>query len=121
MLMAVITSATLLLAEGTMRAAIRPPSCDALTAFAMGARKDPVEISFGKPVGAMSVADFDQAIDVVEDCIDQIEARPPDLPGYSLYERKRPQVIALRQFVEDLRLYRNEQRERERRAAQKSD
>ena len=67
----------------------------------------------------MSVAEFDQAIDVVEVCIDQIEALPPDTPHLTLYERKRPRLIALRQFVEDLALYRSEQRERERRAAQR--
>ena len=117
MLIAVLTSANLFVAEVTTRVAIKAPSCEILTAFAMGARQDPVEISFGKPPRAMTVAEFDQAIDVVEVCIDQIEAQPPDMPHLALYERKRPRLIALRQFVEDLGLYRSEQRERERRAA----
>ncbi len=54
------------------RAEIRAPSCEALSAFAMGARYDPIEISFGKPPSAMTVAEFDQAIDVVQVCIDQV-------------------------------------------------
>jgi hypothetical protein len=117
MLIAVFTSAILFAAEATTRVALKAPSCEILSAFAVGARQDPVEISFGKPPRAMSVAEFDQAIDVVEVCIDQIEALPPDTPYLTLYERKRPRLIALRQFVEDLAFYRSEQRERERRAA----
>jgi hypothetical protein len=121
MWLAALVSAILLVAQSSARAGILAPSCEALSAFTMSARYDPVEISFGKPARAMTVAEFDQAIDVVEDCVDQIEARPPDLPGFTFRERKRPQLIALRQFVEDLQLYRNEQRERERRAARKLD
>lgn len=117
MLIAVLTSAILFAADGMARVAMKAPSCEILTAFAMGARQDPVEISFGKPPRAMTVAEFDQAIDMVQVCIDQVEAQPPDSPYLTLYERKRPRLIALRQFAEDLGLYRSEQRERERRAA----
>jgi len=109
----------LVLVEASARVSIRAPSCEALTSFAMSARRDPVEVSFGKPVTLMTVSDFDQAIDVVEVCIDQVEAGPADIPGLRPYERKRTQLTALQQFIEDLRLYRNERRERERRAAQK--
>lgn len=116
-----LVSAMLIVAPGSARAEIRAPSCEALSAFAMGARYDPIEISFGKPPSAMTVTEFDQAIDVVQVCIDQVEARPPDVPGLTARERKRPQLVAFRQFIEDLKLYRGEQRERERRAAQKQD
>jgi hypothetical protein len=116
-----LVSAILLVAQNSTRAEIRAPSCEALSAFTMGARHEPVEISFGKPPSAMSAEEFDQAIDVVQVCIDQIEARPADVPGLMMRERKRPQLVALRQFVEDLKLYRSERRERERRAAQKQD
>ncbi len=121
MWLAALVSVILLVAQNSARAGIRAPSCEALSAFAMGARYDPVEISFGKPPTAMTVEEFDQAIDVVQVCIDQVEARPPDVPGLTPRERKRPQLIALRQFIEDLKLYRSDHRERERRAAQKRD
>jgi hypothetical protein len=121
MWLALVVSVTLLVAESSARAEIRAPSCEALSAFTMGARHDPVEISFGKSPSAMTADEFDQAIDVVQVCIDQIEARSPDVPGLMMRERKRPQLVALRQFVEDLKLYRSDRRERERRAAQKQD
>jgi hypothetical protein len=114
----ILVSGMLLLAEATSRVSIRAPSCEALSAFAIGARYDPVEVSFGKSANMMTVAEFDQAIDIVQVCIDEIEAGPPDIPGLTVRERKRPQMTALMQFMEDLKLYRGERRERERRAAQ---
>jgi hypothetical protein len=98
---------------------IRAPSCVALVAFSLGSRSDPVEIAFGKPAAAMTVDDFDQAIDIVATCIDEVESREPDIPGLTQRERKRPQLVALTQFAEDLRLYRSQRRESERRAAQR--
>ena len=66
MWLAALVSVILLVAQNSARAGIRAPSCEALSAFAMGARYDPVEISFGKPPTAMTVEEFDQAIDVVQ-------------------------------------------------------
>lgn len=103
----------------TAFAGIRAPSCEALTAFAMGARLDPVEISFGKPPEAMTLDEFDEAIDIVAACIDEVEHRSPDVPGLMTRERKRPQLVALTQFAEDLNLYRSQRREQERREAQR--
>ena len=117
----ILVLAILLAARSAADAGIRAPSCEALVAFALGARLDPIEISFGKPAVSMSVEEFDQAIDVVQVCVDQIETRPADVPGLTPRERKRPQLTALLQFIEDLKFYRSGQRERERRAAQKPD
>jgi hypothetical protein len=100
-------------------AGIRAPSCDALVAFAHGARFEPVEVSFGKPPAAMSVDDFDQALDVVAVCLDQIENGPADVPGLTMRERKRSKINALTNLREDLMLYRSRQRENERRAAER--
>jgi hypothetical protein len=102
-------------------AGIRAPSCEAMTAFAMGARFDPVEVSFGKPPEAMTLDEFDQALDIVSACIDDVESRGPDIPGLMTRERKRPQLVALTQLAEDLKLYRSQRREKERRAAQRKD
>ncbi|MGZ3411106.1 MAG: hypothetical protein ACXWKC_15815 [Xanthobacteraceae bacterium] len=99
-------------------AGIRAPSCEALIAFSMGARYDPVEVSFGKAPDEMTVDEFDQALDIVSVCIDEIEQRGPDVPGLMTRERKRPQLVALMQLTEDLKLYRSQRRESERRAAQ---
>ena len=98
---------------------IRPASCDALVAFAHGARVEPIEISFGKSPAAMTVDDFDQALDVVAVCLDQIENGPTDIPGLTMCERKRSKINALSTLVEDLRVYRDRQRENERKAAAK--
>jgi hypothetical protein len=97
---------------------LRAPSCEALVAFALGSRFDPVEGSFGLAVSDMTVDDFDQAIDIVSVCIDEVEHRAADVPGLMIRERKRPQLVALRQFVEDLQLYRRQRQDHERRAAQ---
>ena len=67
----------------------------------------------------MTVEEFDQALDIVAVCVDEVENRPPDIPGLLTRERKRPQLVALTQLTEDLKLYRNQRRERERRAAQR--
>jgi hypothetical protein len=98
---------------------IRGPSCDALVAIAVGARVDPVEVGFGKPVASMTLDDFEQAIDLVSVCLDIIASGPEDVPGLMLRERKRPQLAALTILLEDLKLYRSQ--ERERRAAQRRD
>ena len=102
-------------------AGIRAPSCVALVAFALGSRSDPIEVAFGKTASAMMVDEFDQALDIVAACIDEVESREADVPGLTYRERKRPQLVALTQFAEDLRLHRNQRRESERRAAQRSD
>jgi hypothetical protein len=119
MKLACIISALLLLGLGPALGGIRAPSCDALVAFALGARLDPVEISFGKSADAMTLDDFEQAIDIVSVCIDVIGAGPKDIPGLTLRELKHTQLSALALLLEDLKLYRN--RERERRAAQRKD
>lgn len=113
-----LVAAFLALGAVPAAAGIRAPSCVALTAFAMGARSDPIEVAFGKTAAAMSLDEFDQALDVVAACIDEVESRGPEHPGLTYRERKRPQIIALTQFAEDLKLYRSQKRERERRAAQ---
>ncbi len=97
-------------------AAVRAPSCDALAAFALGARVNPIEISFGKPPEAMTVDEFDQALDIVAVCIDEVESGPPDVPGLTWRERKNVRINALARLVEDLRIYRR--RGSEQRAAE---
>lgn len=108
-----------LIAASPAFAGIRAPSCTALVSFAHGARFEPIEVSFGKPPGAMSVDDFDQALDVVAVCLDQIENGPEDIPGLTMRERKRTKINALTTLREDLLLYRSRQREHERRAAER--
>ena len=73
----------------------------------------------GKSADAMTMDEFEQAIDIVSVCIDEVEIRAPDVPGLLTRERKRPQRVALTELLEDLKLYRNQRRERERRAAQR--
>jgi hypothetical protein len=102
-------------------AGIRAPSCDALVAFAFGARVEPIEVSFGKSPHAMTVDEFDQALDVVAVCFDAVENGPADIPGLTLRERKRAKINALTTLAEDLMIYRSRQRENERRAVQKRD
>jgi|SRR5687768_16865547 hypothetical protein len=99
-------------------AGIRAPSCDALVAFSFGARVEPVEVSFGKPPAAMTLDDFEQALDVVAVCLDEVENGPADIPGLTLRERKRAKINALSTLAEDLTIYRNRQRENERKAAE---
>jgi hypothetical protein len=100
-------------------AGIRAPSCDALVAFAFGARVNPIEVSFGKTPEAMTVDDFDQALDVVAVCLDWVESKPADIPGLTLRERKRARIQALSTLAEDLKIYRSRAREKERRAAER--
>jgi hypothetical protein len=119
MWLAILVSAILFAGANLARAGIRAPSCEALVAFAMGARYDPVEVSFGKAPEAMTLDEFDQAIDVVSVCIDEVENRAPDIAGLMMRERKRPQLVALTQLSEDLKLYRGQRRESERRAARR--
>jgi hypothetical protein len=102
-------------------ARIRAPSCDALVAFAFGARVAPVEVSFGKPPDEMTVDEFDQALDVVAVCLDDVEHGPADVPGLTLRERKRSKINALSSLAEDLKIYRSRARDRERRAVEKRD
>jgi hypothetical protein len=69
----------------------------------------------------MTLDEFDQALDIVAACLDEVESREADVPGLTYRERKRPQFVALTQFAEDLQLHRNHRRESERRAAQRGD
>jgi len=101
-------------------AGIRAPSCEAIVAFALGARVDPIELSFGKSPSVMTTDDFDQALDVVKVCLDDVESGPADIPGLWLIEQRRTKIIVLSSLSEDLRLYRSRLRERERRAARDS-
>jgi hypothetical protein len=48
---------------------IRAPSCVALVAFAFGSRSDPIEVAFGKTAAAMTLDEFDQALDIVAACL----------------------------------------------------
>ena len=98
---------------------LRAPSCDALVAFAFGARMALVEVSFGKDPEIMTVAEFDQAI--VSVCVDDVENGPADVPGLTLRERKRARINALTSLLEDLKIYRSRARDRERRAVEKRD
>ena len=102
-------------------AGIRAPSCDALVAFAFGARVAPVEVAFGKAPEDMTVDEFEQALDVVAVCLDDVEHGPADIPGLTLRERKRAKINALSSLSEDLKIYRSRARERERRAVEKQD
>jgi hypothetical protein len=114
----IVLVAMLMAASGAASAGgLRAPSCEALIAFSMAARYDPVEVSFGKAPSNMTVDEFDQAIDILSVCIDEVEQRGPDVPGLMPRERKQPQLVALRQLAEDLHLYRSQSRERERQAA----
>jgi hypothetical protein len=99
-------------------AGLRAPSCDALAAFSFGARISPIEISFGKPPDDMTVDEFEQAIDIVFVCIDEIESGPADIRGLTWRERKSTRIGALARLAEDLKIYRSRQRERERREAE---
>ena len=96
-------------------AELRRPSCEVLVAFIFGGRAALIDQSFGKSFDAMTLDEFDQALDITADCIDQVEARPPDVPGLSPRERKLTQVQTLIRLTEDLRFYRNVRRERDRR------
>ena len=98
-------------------AQMRTPSCEVLIAFAQGSRQNIIEMSFGKPVEAMTAADFAAATAVVSSCLDAVQAGPPDIPGLTPRERKSAQIIALTALAEDLALYRNRQRERMQRVA----
>jgi hypothetical protein len=97
--------------------AMRAPSCEALIAFAVAARPDRIEVSFGKKAEQMSVDEFDRAIATVASCADEVRNRPPDHPSMFPRERKPMQLSSLMILGEDLRFYRSLEQERERRAA----
>ena len=78
------------------------------------------ELSFGIPPDAMTVSDFDQALDIVRVCLDDAEASPADVSGLWLQERRRTRITVLSSLSEDLRLYRSRLRDRERRAAREN-
>jgi hypothetical protein len=118
---AVLLASPYLASSPASAAGLRAPSCDALVAFAFGARMALVEVSFGKAPEAMTVDEFDQAIDVVSVCVDEIANGPADVPGLTLRERKRARINALTSLLEDFKIYRSRARERERRAAERRD
>ena len=102
------------------QAGVRASSCEAIVAFSLGARVDPIELGFGKPPETMTVSELDQALDIVRVCLDDAEASPADIPGLWLQERRHTKITVLSTLSEDLRLYRSRLRDRERRAARES-
>jgi hypothetical protein len=106
----------LLCAGDPAAAQLRRPSCEVLIAFIYGGRAGLIDQSFGKSFDSMTMDEFDQALDIAGDCIDEVEARPPDVPGLSPRERKLTQVQMLTRLTEDLRFFRNQRRERDRRS-----
>ena len=113
----VLLLVTLLVCESRLASAqMRTPSCEVLIAFVQGARRDMIEMSFGKPVEQMTADDFKRASATVSACMDATQAGPPDVPGLLPRERKSSQISALTVIAEDLALYRNRLRERSRRA-----
>jgi len=100
-------------------AQLRRPSCEALVAFVYSGRPSVVEQSFGKPFETMTMDEFVQALDIAADCIDQVEAGPPDVPGLLPRELKRTQLQMLTVLVEDLKYYRNIRRERDQRSVRR--
>jgi hypothetical protein len=97
-------------------AQLRRPSCEALIGFVYSGRAGVVEQSFGKAFDAMTVDEFGQALDITADCVDAIEAGPPDVPGLLPRELKRTQLQMLTILEEDLKYFRNLRRERDRRS-----
>jgi|SRR5262245_10368017 len=97
-------------------AQLRRPSCEALVAFVYSGRASVVEQSFGKPFNTMTVDEFGQALDIAADCVDLVEAGPPDVPGLLPRELKRTQLQMLTVLIEDLKYYRNVRRERDQRS-----
>src|SRR5262245_5840277 len=100
-------------------AQLRRPSCEALIAFVYSGRAPVIEQSFGKPFDAMTVDEFDQALDIAGDCVDQVEAAPPDVPGLLPRELKYTQLQTLTVLIEDLKYYRNLRRERDQRSVRR--
>ncbi len=100
-------------------AQLRRPSCEALIAFVYSGRVSVVEQSFGKAFDAMTVDEFGQALDIAGDCVDQVEAAPPDVPGLLPRELKRTQLQMLTVLIEDLKYYRNLRRERDQRSVRR--
>jgi hypothetical protein len=100
-------------------AQLRRPSCEALVAFVYSGRTSVVGQSFGKAFDTMTVDEFGQALDIASDCIDQVEAAPPDVPGLLPRELKRTQLQMLTLLVEDLKYYRNQRRERDQRSVRR--
>ena len=97
-------------------AQLRRPSCEALVGFVYSGRAGVVEQSFGKAFDTMTVDEFGQALDIAADCIDAIEAGPPEVPGLLPRELKRTQLQMLSILEEDLKYFRNLRRERDRRS-----
>ena len=97
-------------------AQLRRPSCEALIGFVYSGRAGVVEQSFGKAFDVMTVDEFGQALDITADCVDAIEAGPPDVPGLLPRELKRTQLQMLTILEEDLKYFRNLRRERDRRS-----
>jgi hypothetical protein len=97
-------------------AQLRRPSCEALVGFVYSGRAGVVEQSFGKAFDAMTVDEFGQALDIAADCVDAVEAGPPDVPGLLPRELKRTQLQMLTLLEEDLKYFRNLRRERDRRS-----
>jgi hypothetical protein len=100
-------------------AQLRRPSCEALIAFVFSGRPSVVEQSFGRTFDAMTVDEFNQALDIASDCVDQVEAAPPDVPGLLPRELKRTQLQMLTVLIEDLHYYRNQRRERDQRSVRR--
>ena len=100
-------------------AQLRRPSCEALVAFVYSGRASVVEQSLGKAFDAMTVDEFGQALDMAADCIDEVEAGLPDVPGLLPRELKRTQLQMLTVLIEDLKYYRNARRERDQRSVRR--
>ena len=86
-------------------AQLRRPSCEALVGFVYSGRAGVVEQSFGKAFDTMTA-----------DCVDEVEAGPPDVPGLLPRELKRTRLQMLSLLEEDLKYFRNLRRERDRRS-----
>jgi hypothetical protein len=97
-------------------AQLRRPSCEALVGFVYSGRAGVVEQSFGKAFDTMTVDEFGQALDIAADCVDEVEADPPDVPGLLPRELKRTRLQMLTILEEDLKYFRNVRRERDRRS-----
>ena len=116
-----VAIAVVLFSVPAQAASLRPSSCDALIAVAQSMRPSTIEVGFGKPIEALTFDEFEQALDMVTVCIDEVQAGPEDVPGLFPRERKNARLHALTILIEDLRFFRNLAREREldRRAAAK--
>jgi hypothetical protein len=109
----------LLCAAHPAAAQLRRPSCEVLIAYVYGGRAGLIDQSFGKSFETMTLDEFDQALDIAADCMDEVEARAPDIPGLSPRERKLTQIQLLARLNEDIRYYRNLRRERDQRSVKR--